>query len=96
MESQKIMEGNGTAADVAGIQRLGQLVMSASRCGLGQTSPHPLLTTIANFPDAYAARVRKDVDYTSRFDLASAIADSSAAAHRSAAAVSPVDAAGEE
>jgi [NiFe] hydrogenase diaphorase moiety large subunit len=93
---EKIMEGNGTAADVAGIQRLGQLVMSASRCGLGQTSPHPLLTTIANFPDAYAARVRKDVDYTSRFDLASAIADSSAAAHRSAAAVSPVDAAGEE
>jgi hypothetical protein len=43
--------------------------MSASRCGLGQTSPHPLLTTIENFPEVYAARVRKDVDYESQFDL---------------------------
>jgi [NiFe] hydrogenase diaphorase moiety large subunit len=100
---EKIMAGNGTAADVTDIQRLSHLVMSASRCGLGQTSPHPLLTTIANFPEAYAGRVRKDVDYTSQFDLAFAIADSNAAAKRAAPLASPdaplagpADAAGEE
>jgi [NiFe] hydrogenase diaphorase moiety large subunit len=70
--------------------------MSASRCGLGQTSPHPLLTTIENFPEVYAARVRKDVDYESQFDLAFAIADSSAAAHRLPLVESHVAAAGEE
>jgi [NiFe] hydrogenase diaphorase moiety large subunit len=93
---EKIRVGNGTAADVTDIQRLGHLVMSASRCGLGQTSPHPLLTTIDNFPEVYAARVRKDVDYESQFDLAFAIADSAAAAHPSTPLDAPVDAAGEE
>jgi [NiFe] hydrogenase diaphorase moiety large subunit len=93
---EKIMVGNGTATDVKDIQRLGHLVMSASRCGLGQTSPHPLLTTIENFPEVYAARVRKDVDYESQFDLAFAIADSSAAAHRLPLVESHVAAAGEE
>jgi len=93
---EKIMGGHGTATDVKDIQRLGQLVISASRCGLGQSSPHPLLTTIANFPEVYAARVRKDLDYESQFDLAFATADCSAAAHRPTATAVPVDAAGEE
>jgi len=93
---EKIMVGNGTAADVKDIQRLGHLVISASRCGLGQTSPHPLLTTIENFPEVYASRVRKDVDYESQFDLAFAIADSSAAAHRPPSVEPHVSATGEE
>jgi [NiFe] hydrogenase diaphorase moiety large subunit len=89
---EKIMVGNGTSEDVKNIQSLGKLVISASRCGLGQSSPHPLLTTIENFSELYAAKVRKDVDYLSQFDLNFAIADSNLAAHR----LEPMSAAGNE
>jgi [NiFe] hydrogenase diaphorase moiety large subunit len=79
---EKIMAGNGTVQDIEDIKRLGKLVVSASRCGLGQSSPHPLLTTIENFSDVYMSKVRKDVDYLSQFDLKFAIADSNLAAKR--------------
>ncbi|MGK5084325.1 NAD(P)H-dependent oxidoreductase subunit E [Bdellovibrionota bacterium FG-1] len=79
---EKIMIGNGTSADVDGIRSLGKMVKSASRCGLGQSSPNPLLTTIENFPQFYASHVRTDVDFMSQFDLKFATSDSAAAAHR--------------
>lgn len=79
---EKIMVGNGTAEDVAGIQRLGKMVKSASRCGLGQSSPNPLLTTIENFSELYQGKVRQDIDYLSQFDLKYAVADSCIAAKR--------------
>jgi [NiFe] hydrogenase diaphorase moiety large subunit len=78
---EKIRIGNGTVKDVEDIKALGKLVISASRCGLGQSSPHPLLTTIKNFEEVYMSRVRKDVDYLSQFDLKFAVADSYAAAN---------------
>jgi len=79
---EKIMVGNGTAEDIAGIKRLGKMVKSASRCGLGQSSPNPLLSTIENFSDVYHDKVRQDVDYLSQFDLKYAVADSCVAAKR--------------
>lgn len=79
---EKIREGNGTAADLDEIRKLGTIVRSASRCGLGQSSPNPLLSTIENFRDVYLGRVRQDVDYLSRFDLRYAEADSCQAAGR--------------
>ena len=79
---EKIRVGNGTAADIKGIKDLGRIVKSASRCGLGQSSPNPLLTTIENFPEVYASRVRADVDYLSQFDVEFATKDSASAAHR--------------
>ena len=79
---EKIMVGNGTSADILGIQSLAHIVKSASRCGLGQTSPNPLLTTIENFSELYDGKVRKDVDYLSQFDLKYAVVDSCEAAHR--------------
>jgi len=79
---EKIRVGNGTVKDVEDIKALGKLVISASRCGLGQSSPHPLLTTIKNFEEVYLSKVRKDVDYLSPFDLKYAVAESYAAANR--------------
>jgi len=79
---EKIMVGNGTSLDVQGIQNLGKMVKSASRCGLGQTSPNPLLTTIENFPEVYQKKVRSDVDYISQFDMNFAVAESCRVAHR--------------
>jgi [NiFe] hydrogenase diaphorase moiety large subunit len=73
---QKIRAGLGTTADLAAIQQLGAMVKATSRCGLGQTSPNPLLSTIEHFRDVYLARVRTDVDYVSAFDLEAATAPS--------------------
>ena len=64
------------------MQKLGKMIKTASRCGLGQTSPHPLLTTLDNFEDIYKNIVRKDVDYLSQFDLRFAVTDSCSVAQR--------------
>lgn len=80
---EKIMVGNGTMADLQKIKDLGKMVSMASRCGLGQTSPNPLLSTLLNFSDHYESKVRKDVDFMSQFDMTYAIADSSTVANRS-------------
>jgi [NiFe] hydrogenase diaphorase moiety large subunit len=73
---EKIMVGNGTVRDLEAIQHLGQMVRTASRCGLGQTSPNPLLSTLEHFPDLYREKVRTDVDYVSQFNLDYATAES--------------------
>ncbi|HRI48970.1 MAG TPA: NAD(P)H-dependent oxidoreductase subunit E [Pseudomonadota bacterium] len=80
---EKIMVGSGTAAELVAIRQLGRLVKTTSRCGLGQTAPNPLLSTIENFADYYAGKVRQDVDFVSQFSLEHAVADACAAAHRS-------------
>jgi [NiFe] hydrogenase diaphorase moiety large subunit len=79
---EKIMVGNGTEADLDAIEHLGRIVRTTSRCGLGQTAPNPLLSTLENFADEYRARVRTDVDYVSQFNLEYATAESNVAAGR--------------
>ena len=56
------------------------LSKTASRCGLGQTSPNPLLSTLEHFPEVYSNQVRSDVDYISQFNLEAATAESLAVA----------------
>ncbi len=79
---EKIMVGNGTAADIENIKQLGKTIKATSRCGLGQSSPHPLLSTIRNFTEIYQKKVRADVDFLSQFDLKFAVIDSCVAANR--------------
>ena len=57
---QQIREGHGIPEDIAYLKRLGNCTKRMSRCGLGQTSPHPILTTLENFRPVYNALVRKD------------------------------------
>jgi len=49
-----------------------------SRCGLGQTSPNPILTTIQNFREMYESKVERDRDFLPEFDLAEAVKEASA------------------
>jgi [NiFe] hydrogenase diaphorase moiety large subunit len=79
---EKVAAGKGTEGDLRDLAAWGQLVKSTSRCGLGQTSPNPILTTLKNFPELYAARIRKGEDFVTEFDLAAAIQDGCTAAHR--------------
>jgi [NiFe] hydrogenase diaphorase moiety large subunit len=53
----KLVAGRATAGDLAQMDSLGQTVMRMSRCGLGQSAPNPILTTMRNFPELYEARL---------------------------------------
>ncbi|GET32001.1 NADH dehydrogenase [Prolixibacter bellariivorans] len=53
----KISKGNGTKEDLNRLKLLSNVVKDASLCGLGQTSPNPILSTMDNFWDEYLAHV---------------------------------------
>jgi len=53
----KITEGKGTKEDLDLLRNLSTVIKDTSLCGLGQTSPNPVLSTIENFYDEYMAHV---------------------------------------
>lgn len=53
----KITQGNGTMEDLENLSNLAAVIKDTSLCGLGQTSPNPVLSTIHNFWDEYVAHV---------------------------------------
>ncbi len=55
----RITEGNGEEDDIAKLEALARTVKSGSLCGLGQTAPNPVLTTIRYFRDEYEAHIKK-------------------------------------
>jgi NADH:ubiquinone oxidoreductase subunit F (NADH-binding)/(2Fe-2S) ferredoxin/Pyruvate/2-oxoacid:ferredoxin oxidoreductase delta subunit len=55
----RISEGKGTEEDLAVLEDLGWLVKEASLCGLGQTAPNPVLSTLRYFKDEYLAHIRE-------------------------------------
>lgn len=54
----RITEGNGTEGDLEELQRLGRTICDTSLCGLGQSSPNPVLSTLNHYMDEYIAHVR--------------------------------------
>jgi [NiFe] hydrogenase diaphorase moiety large subunit len=54
---EKVMAGRATLADIDQMESLGNTVRRMSRCGLGQTAPNPILSTMLNFPELYEARL---------------------------------------
>lgn len=55
---KRICAGNGKEDDVAELEALAHEVKKAALCGLGQTAPNPVLTTIRYFRDEYDAHIR--------------------------------------
>ena len=53
----KITEGNGTMEDLETLEELANHIKANSLCGLGQTAPNPVLSTMRNFRDEYIAHV---------------------------------------
>jgi [NiFe] hydrogenase diaphorase moiety large subunit len=53
----RFLAGRGTEADIADLVRWGEIIRGASRCGLGATSPKPVLTTLSRFPEVFRDRV---------------------------------------
>lgn len=54
----KITEGHGTEKDLKALSTLGQVIKDTALCGLGQTSPNPVLSTLNNFYDEYVEHVK--------------------------------------
>ncbi|HVX78837.1 MAG TPA: NADH-ubiquinone oxidoreductase-F iron-sulfur binding region domain-containing protein [Bradyrhizobium sp.] len=54
----KVLRNRATLADIAALESLAGTISRMSRCGLGQTAPNPILTTMRNFPQAYEARLQ--------------------------------------
>ncbi len=55
----RISEGKGREEDLALLEDLAWMVRETSLCGLGQTAPNPVLTTLRYFRDEYLAHVRE-------------------------------------
>jgi len=54
---EKITNGKGEKEDLESLEELGELVKEGSLCGLGQTAPNPVLSTIRYFRDEYLAHI---------------------------------------
>ena len=54
----RITSGNGKEGDIEELQRLGESVNKLSLCGLGQSAPNPVLSTIRYFRDEYESHIR--------------------------------------
>ncbi len=54
---QRITDGQGKEGDIELLKELAEKVKEASLCGLGQTAPNPVLTTIRYFRDEYEAHI---------------------------------------
>ncbi|MEW6410014.1 MAG: NADH-quinone oxidoreductase subunit NuoF [Nitrospirota bacterium] len=55
---EKITSGNGEEGDIEQLEKIGNLVKSGSLCGLGQTAPNPVLSTIKYFRDEYEEHIK--------------------------------------
>lgn len=53
----KICNGKGTVEDVEHLRELSHVIKDTALCGLGQSSPNPVLSTIDNFYDEYMEHV---------------------------------------
>ena len=54
----RITEGQGEEDDIWKLERLANLIKNTSLCGLGQTAPNPVLTTLRYFREEYDAHIR--------------------------------------
>jgi formate hydrogenlyase subunit 6/NADH:ubiquinone oxidoreductase subunit I len=55
----RICNGEGREGDIEELEELAQVVQKSSLCGLGQTAPNPVLTTIRYFRDEYEAHIKE-------------------------------------
>ena len=53
----RITEGKGEPDDIEKLEKLANTIIKASVCGLGQTAPNPVLSTLKYFRDEYEAHI---------------------------------------
>ena len=55
---EKITSGKGEMADIERLKKIAFTMKQSSLCGLGQTAPNPILTTLKYFEDEYIAHIK--------------------------------------
>ncbi len=79
----KIRGGRGDPADLAYLEDLGLSIKLTSRCGLGQTSPNPVISTIKNFRGLYEKIIKEQkAGMISTFDIHDALREGEEASGR--------------
>ncbi len=56
---QRITEGKGEEGDIEKLENLAENIKNSALCGLGQTAPNPVLSTIKFFRDEYEAHIKE-------------------------------------
>ena len=56
---EKITSGKGEMADIERLKKIAFTMKQSSLCGLGQTAPNPILTTLKYFEDEYIAHIKE-------------------------------------
>lgn len=56
---ERIVEGKGEEGDIEKLEELGEMIKRSSLCGLGQSAPNPVLSTIKHFRSEYEAHIRE-------------------------------------
>jgi NADH-quinone oxidoreductase subunit F/NAD(P)H dehydrogenase (quinone)/NADP-reducing hydrogenase subunit HndC len=54
---EKITHGHGEPGDIELLEELSEMIRNSSLCGLGQTGPNPVLSTLQYFRDEYEAHI---------------------------------------
>lgn len=55
----RITEGRATQADLEQLEKLGEMVKNTALCGLGQTAPNPVFSTLRYFRDEYKMHIEE-------------------------------------
>ncbi len=55
----RIVAGKGEEGDIEKLENLGKTIKATALCGLGQTAPNPVLSTIRYFRDEYEAHIKE-------------------------------------
>ena len=81
---ERILAGNGVESDLDYLLELGDTIRAGSRCGLGQTSSNPVMSTLKSFRSAYRERLTESVEgMNPAFDIQEALSQSKAITGRS-------------
>jgi [NiFe] hydrogenase diaphorase moiety large subunit len=71
---ERIRDGRGEHADLDRMRELGAMIRRTSRCGLGQTAPNPILSSLEGLASEYEARTHEgEAGMRRSFDLDSAL-----------------------
>jgi len=78
----KIIQGKGLEKDIEELIIWGEKMKIANRCGLGQSAANPILSSIENFRSEYEDVIKKEVQFSSSFDLQKSIQEAAKAVSR--------------
>jgi NADH:ubiquinone oxidoreductase subunit F (NADH-binding) len=56
----KVQAGEATKADLVELKKIAMAMQKASLCGLGQTAPNPVLSTLRFFEDEYLKKLKPE------------------------------------